>query len=222
MGWLCILTFLFEIDKLVEIFEVSCPGDVMDVNRLVKKLELNENVVSTFLGGMVLIVVSILMINYFGSGRVTVDEGVDDSFDSGSMVSSEVDVTSDMDEGQISATAIETYETVAGDSLWKIAEKLYGDGYRWAEIAQANSLNSPNLIEVGQVLNVPAGTEIDQLIEMSPDVPDNYMVKRGDSLWKISERFYGDGFSWTKIWQQNESELPNPDLLIVGRLLELP
>jgi LysM repeat protein len=44
-----------------------------------------------------------------------------------------------------------------GDSLWKIAEKHYGDGTRWKEIHQANrdKIKDPNVIRRGQKLRIP-------------------------------------------------------------------
>ncbi len=48
------------------------------------------------------------------------------------------------------------YTVVKGDSLWKIAESTYGDGERWTEIAKANSLRHPDLIQVGKELELPA------------------------------------------------------------------
>ena len=48
------------------------------------------------------------------------------------------------------------YTVVKGDSLWKIAESTYGDGERWTEISKANSLRNPNIIQVGEELELPA------------------------------------------------------------------
>lgn len=48
-----------------------------------------------------------------------------------------------------------TYTVVAGDHLWKIAQDLYGNPYRWVEIADINTLPNPNYLEVGQVLVLP-------------------------------------------------------------------
>ena len=50
-----------------------------------------------------------------------------------------------------------TYTVVAGDSLSKIAKKVYGDAKRWKEIFEANKdkIKNPDLIYPGQVLKIP-------------------------------------------------------------------
>ncbi|MBN1876502.1 MAG: LysM peptidoglycan-binding domain-containing protein [Anaerolineae bacterium] len=50
-----------------------------------------------------------------------------------------------------------TYIVQPGDSLSKIAEKLYGDASRWSEIFEANKdqLANPNMIRAGQELKIP-------------------------------------------------------------------
>lgn len=50
---------------------------------------------------------------------------------------------------------LDTYVVAAGDSLWRIAQKQYGDGARWREIYEMNKDvigGNPNRIYVGQVL----------------------------------------------------------------------
>ena len=47
------------------------------------------------------------------------------------------------------------YKVQKGDNLWKIAVRAYQNGYKWVEIAKANKLANPNLIEVGQELVIP-------------------------------------------------------------------
>lgn len=48
-----------------------------------------------------------------------------------------------------------SYTVVHGDTLWNIAVRAYGDGYKWPVIAKANSLVNPGLIHSGNVLKIP-------------------------------------------------------------------
>lgn len=50
-----------------------------------------------------------------------------------------------------------SYTVVAGDSLSKIAKKLYGDAKKWRRIYDANrdSIADPDLIHPGQKLKIP-------------------------------------------------------------------
>ncbi|MBN1262749.1 MAG: LysM peptidoglycan-binding domain-containing protein [Candidatus Pacebacteria bacterium] len=54
-----------------------------------------------------------------------------------------------------SETTPDTYTVKQGDHLWKIAQEVYNNGYKWTEIAQANNIQNPDLIEVGQQLKLP-------------------------------------------------------------------
>ena len=51
----------------------------------------------------------------------------------------------------------EWYTVQAGDTLSEIAQKFYGDGSRdsYAKIARANNISNPDLIKVGQKLQIP-------------------------------------------------------------------
>lgn len=49
------------------------------------------------------------------------------------------------------------YKVVQNDSLWKIAVRAYGDGYKWTLLYQENKakLNNPGLLEIGMMIRVP-------------------------------------------------------------------
>lgn len=47
-----------------------------------------------------------------------------------------------------------------------------------------------------------------------------HTVKKGETLWTLSERYYGTGFEWRKIAEANR--LPNPRIIDVGQKLMIP
>lgn len=62
--------------------------------------------------------------------------------------------------------------------------------------------------------------------EAFPETDIGYVpvtVKRGDSLWKISEAYYGDGKYWGQIYEYNRSVIgENPSLIYEGMELIFP
>jgi len=53
-----------------------------------------------------------------------------------------------------------------------------------------------------------------------PPAPRTYTVVSGDTLWAISERFYGDGNKYQVI--ADASGVSNPDLIHPGQVLTIP
>ena len=51
--------------------------------------------------------------------------------------------------------------------------------------------------------------------------PKTYVVQKGDSLYKIARRFYGDGAMWTTLYEKNAEVVPHPLLLAAGTVLQL-
>ena len=50
----------------------------------------------------------------------------------------------------------QSYSVHSGDNLAKIAKRFDGNANKYPEIAKANNLANPDLIKVGQQLNLPA------------------------------------------------------------------
>ena len=48
-----------------------------------------------------------------------------------------------------------TYTIREGDTLWDISIRVYGDGYKWPQIAAHNNISNPNLIYVGNTITFP-------------------------------------------------------------------
>ncbi|HEX9719422.1 MAG TPA: LysM peptidoglycan-binding domain-containing protein, partial [Ramlibacter sp.] len=50
------------------------------------------------------------------------------------------------------------------------------------------------------------------LSELAPNAPEEYTVKRGDTLWAISGLFLKSPWRWPELWGMNMQEVRNPHL----------
>lgn len=50
----------------------------------------------------------------------------------------------------------------------------------------------------------------------------NYTVKRGDCLWNIAKKYYGNGSKYTTIYNANRDKIKNPNLIYPGQVLWIP
>jgi nucleoid-associated protein YgaU len=48
-----------------------------------------------------------------------------------------------------------------------------------------------------------------------------YQVRPGDSLSGLAERFGVSG-GWQALWHYNRTNVPNPNVILVGQLLQIP
>lgn len=56
----------------------------------------------------------------------------------------------------------------------------------------------------------------------APQAEQTYTVVKGDSLSKIAKRFYGDAQQWRKIYEANQDQIKNPDLIHPGQTFRIP
>jgi len=120
-----------------------------------------------------------------------------------------------------------TYTVEANDSMWAIAQKVYGDGNLWDRIAQANPTADPAALQPGQVLRIPAPDAARQpREEPAPPAPGRtrtYTVQSGDNLSRIAQRMYGDPSKWNIIYNHNRDKIgDDPARLRVGMELTIP
>jgi nucleoid-associated protein YgaU len=54
------------------------------------------------------------------------------------------------------------------------------------------------------------------------DTTQWHEVKKGETLWKLAERYYGDGSLYPKIFEANKDTLKDPNLIRVGQKLRIP
>ncbi|MBO5095652.1 MAG: LysM peptidoglycan-binding domain-containing protein [Bacilli bacterium] len=97
-----------------------------------------------------------------------------------------------------------TYTVKSGDSLWSIAKKF---NVSVQELKDINNLTS-NLLNIGQVLVIPQ--------EEEEVIGNTYIVKSGDSLWEIANKY--------NITIQELKDINNltSNLLNIGQVLIIP
>lgn len=69
------------------------------------------------------------------------------------------------------------------------------------------------LLSVAPVAVVQAAP--DAVVAVRGDLPQPYIVKKGDTLWDIANYFFRDPHQWLKIWEKN-LYITNPDLIYPG------
>jgi nucleoid-associated protein YgaU len=55
-----------------------------------------------------------------------------------------------------------------------------------------------------------------------PRSATNYTVKKGDSLWIIASKMYGNPLKWPVIFRANTAKIKNPNRIYPGQVLEIP
>jgi len=148
---------------------------------------------------------------YTDRGRIDGIEGnVDrDYFTSGILLSDNSSVPTD--------TTPEPEENIReiivkrGDTLSQLAAE-YNTSYQY--LARINNIANPNLIYVGQRIEVPNNLETTDINDTSHKL---YIVQRGDTLTKVSQEF---DVSIASIVELND--IANPNLIYAGEILRIP
>ena len=81
--------------------------------------------------------------------------------------------------GNTTSTNEDTYTVQAGDSLWAIAEKVYGSGAYYTKLMTLNGLTNSNIM-VGQVLKIKSNTQsVSQPAQSTSSTNDLPTLRKG-------------------------------------------
>lgn len=111
------------------------------LEKLEKEIQSNQSKVSLLLGALIIIVIGVLIFNYLSKSKPSL----------GPAQQTQTQATQNVSPNQVQTK----YTVKEGDTLYAIADKYYKDGNKYPEIAKANNLTNPNLIEAGQVFEIP-------------------------------------------------------------------
>ncbi len=121
--------------------EGKSDGNFLD--RIQNDLEKNQSYLNLILGALIVIVLGVLIFNYFNKPAEEIGN-----------VTPQAEQTTD-ESGDVTRESLPGKYTVKeGDTLFTIAQKYYDDGGKYAEIITANSLPGES-IEIGQELTIP-------------------------------------------------------------------
>lgn len=200
----------------------------MDLKKILKTIKVHEQQISMIFGVIILLLAAVFVIKYVKNLKN--------------------DTT--INETAASQDSTQTHIITKGETLWSIAENYYQQGSDWKMIANANNITDPIKLEVGQKITIPSISTIPssspqatETVTLSP-VPvaptatptpqitkeaasttsdistTNYTVIKGDTLWKIAVRAYGNGYKWIEIARANH--LHNPNVIHTGNVFVLP
>lgn len=190
----------------------------MDLKKILKFIKVNEMALSYVLGVLILILSAVFVARYIKN------------------LSSQPSINN----GTSTQTQNVTHVVTKGETLWSISSQYYKEGSSWKTIAEANNITDPAKLEVGQSLTIPditvpspsASTTQAPTESPKPQISEEgassvneikestYTVVKGDCLWNIALRAYGDGEKWHEIAEANK--LANPRIIHSGNVFTIP
>ncbi|HEY8278634.1 MAG TPA: LysM peptidoglycan-binding domain-containing protein [Bdellovibrionota bacterium] len=109
---------------------------------------------------------------------------------------------------------MDAYTVKAGDTLMKIAFKLYGDVDRWKDLHDINR----QALKGGS--NLRKGMKLRYEVPSAPFEPEqhghSYEIKKGDTLAGIADEVYGKRNKYKKLQSYNRRLIKNPNKIFAG------
>ena len=78
------------------------------------------------------------------------------------------------------------------------------------------------IVAAGNLIGVAKVETQVKVAEGEEGEPVIHIVQKGESLWKIADRYYGDGSKYMVIFEANKPMLSDPDKIYPGQALRIP
>ncbi len=86
----------------------------------------------------------------------------------------------------------------------------------------------PAEIKVEETVEEVAEAAVEETTEQATEekavikTGSSVIIRRGDNLWTVASRNYGEGIRYTTIFDANRDQVRNPDLIFPGQVLKVP
>lgn len=194
------------------------------LQKLQSELKFNMSYVNLALGLLIVLVAGILLFNYFKKNQSDLGPAQQTAAE---------EQQKDVEPGKLPGK----YTVKEGDTLFKISQTYYQNGYDFPKIAETNKLADVNVLEIGQVLDIPkmdvapapvadasqdlgTGGAVNSTIWGDKITEEIYTVVEGDWLSTIAGRAYGDPMTFNKIAKANN--IIDPNIIEPGTVLKIP
>ncbi|WP_299820057.1 peptidoglycan-binding protein LysM [uncultured Roseibium sp.] len=119
-----------------------------------------------------------------------------------------------------SAEAIEKEVAALGlDGDVKV--EVSGDTVKIAGAAPTQEAREKLILAAGNVLGI-GKVEEEISVETSEPEATFHTVEKGDTLWAVAEKAYGNGSKYQAIFEANKPMLSHPDKIYPGQVLRIP
>ena len=127
------------------------------------------------------------------------------------------------EDGKVALRAVVPFNRPEGNRIAAVARAPKAETSASGETSAEQSAQGEASNETGA--SAPAKTETaDNTVEQDALTPasGSVIIRKGDTLWQISRRTYGQGVRYTTIYLANQEQIPDPNRISPGQVFNMP
>lgn len=97
-----------------------------------------------------------------------------------------------------------------------------GDKYVSFKLLEYRGFGKKSVVVVQPTTSTVVVKKEEPAPPVNPKNNGTYVVQRGDTLWAIAKKYYGNGAQYPKIFNANRDKIKNPNLIYPGQQLVIP